>query len=170
MYGMAEHSAALANIDWQPLADAAAPADYGSWLAEQGSMTRRLEQRCDRLQVTVLREGPVDATQLSDDERGQLSPCAQYWLREVILLGDGIPWLFGRTLTPSSTLQGEGEALRRLGNTPLGRYLFSGVALERESLRVGCLGPLWARRSRLRVAGQPLLLTELFLADAPIYG
>lgn len=52
----------------------------------------------------------------------------------------------------------------------MGRYLFSGVALERESLRVGCLGLLWARRSRLRVAGQPLLLTELFLADAPIYG
>ncbi|ACR67465.1 chorismate lyase [Edwardsiella ictaluri] len=167
---MAEYSAALANIDWRPLADATPPADYCSWLAEQGSMTRRLEQQCDRLQVTVLREGAVDPTQLSDDECRQLSPSVQYWLREVILLGDGIPWLFGRTLTPSSTLEGEGEALRRLGSTPLGRYLFSGVALERESLRVGCLGLLWARRSRLRVAGQPLLLTELFLADAPIYG
>lgn len=133
-------------------------------------MTCRLEQYCTRLQVAVQREGLVSGDMLQADERAQLPFSARYWLREVVLYGDGVPWLFGRTLALSDALDGESQALCRLGATPLGRYLFSGVSLARESLLVGCQGALWGRRSRLRVEGRPLLLSELFLAEAPMYG
>ncbi|STC91922.1 Chorismate--pyruvate lyase [Edwardsiella hoshinae] len=169
MYGMAEQLEPLRVTRWQPLDQVALPPEYHSWLAEPGSMTRRLEQHCMRLEVRVLREAWVTATQLRGHERAQLPEGDGYWLREVQLCGDGVAWLFGRTLIPAQTLTGEGQALRRLGNTPLGRYLFSGIPLQREAILVGHQGTLWARCSRLRVSGQLLLLTELFLADAPIY-
>ena len=166
---MAEQSEPLQVRCWLPLEQVTLPAEYRSWLAESESMTHRLEQHCTHLEVRVLREAWVAATQLSDHECAQLPQGEAYWLREVCLCGDGEPWLFGRTLTPAQTLAGEGQALRRLGNTPLGRYLFSGIPLQREAILVGSQGRLWARSSRLRVSGQLLLLTELFLADAPMY-
>ncbi|MEH2920558.1 chorismate lyase [Samsonia erythrinae] len=144
------------------------PDHIGDWLRETGSMTQRLEKYCAQLEVTLCREGFI-TSQVLDEEREQLPFSESYWLREVVLYGDGRPWLFGRTLVPQQTLNGADAALTEIGNQPLGRYLFEQKALMRDYIHTGCCEGLWARRSRLCLSGGPLLLTELFLPEAPVY-
>ncbi|MEC5321211.1 chorismate lyase [Brenneria populi subsp. brevivirga] len=144
------------------------PARVRDWLMETHSMTRRLEAHCVRLTVSIRSEGFV-APGEPDDECAHLPVSERYWLREVVLYGDGRPWLFGRTLIPRQTLAGAGIDLTNIGSVPLGRYLFQHDALTRDYIHVGLCEGLWARRSRLRLSGHPLLLTELFLPEAPLY-
>ena len=81
------------------------------------------------------------------------------------------PWLLElqRTVAPESTLCGPELALQQLGQTPLGRYLFTSSTLTRDFIEIGRDAALWGRRSRLRLSGKPLLLTELFLPASPLY-
>ena len=139
-----------------------------SWLAEQNSLTKRFMRHCQRLSVSVQREEFI-LCEAIQEERHLLPLCSRYWLREVILSGDGQAWLAARTVIPESTLSGPEEKLRYSGNTPLGQALFSSPALTRDFIEYGQAASLWARRSRLCLSGKPLLLTELFLPDAPLY-
>ena len=79
------------------------------------------------------------------------------------------PWLAGRTVVPESTLTGPEMALQQMGKTPLGRYLFTSSELTRDFIEIGRDAGLWGRRSRLRLSGKPLMLTELFLPASPLY-
>lgn len=98
-----------------------------------------------------------------------------YWLREIILSGDGMPWLTARTLIPRSTLECHQSQICSLGTRPLGHYLFSSESkLTRDFIQVGfdrtsSTRELWGRRSCLRLSDKPLLITELFLPDSPAY-
>lgn len=139
------------------------------WLLLEDSMTRRFESACERVSVTLLFEGFVMPDALLAEEALLLPADARYWLREILLCGDGEPWLAGRTVVPQSTLSGPELALQALGTTPLGRYLFTSSTLTRDFIETGRSGGLWGRRSRLRLADKPLLLTELFLPPSPLY-
>lgn len=138
------------------------------WLLLEDSMTKRFEQLDKRVTVTVIQEAFVTAEAL-DNERYLLPDDTRYWLREILLCANGEPWLAGRTLVPESTLTGPELALQKLGTTPLGRYLFTSSTLTRDFIEVGQVDSLWGRRSRLRLGGKPLLLTELFLPASPLY-
>ncbi|GAB83057.1 chorismate lyase [Shimwellia blattae] len=139
------------------------------WLLLEDSMTKRFETRCRKVSVVILREAFVGQPEMTDDESALLPGEPRYWLREILLCGDGVPWLAGRTLVPESTLNGPELALKQLGETPLGRYLFTSSTLTRDFIQTGQNEGLWGRRSRLRLSGKPLLLTELFLPAAPVY-
>lgn len=157
----------LPPIEWLP-EHSPIPAAVSDWLMELGSMTRRFERHCGRVHVEPQRECFVTRDRLV--EEAEHLPCSErYWLREVVLLGDGRPWLLGRTVIPLETLTGPDQALVDLGTLPLGRYLFSSDSLTRDYIDVGRQEALWARRSRLCLAGKPLLLTELFLPASPLY-
>lgn len=138
------------------------------WLLLEDSMTKRFEAWCRKVSVTVLFEGWVSYAQVGE-EAAFLPEESQYWLREIVLSGDNVPWLTGRTVVPASTLSGPELALQQLGTTPLGRYLFTASEMTRDFIQPGCSGDLWGRRSRLRLSGKPLLLTELFLPASPLY-
>lgn len=138
------------------------------WLLLEDSMTKRFEKRGKRVTVTVIQEAFVTAQSL-EHERHLLPDDTRYWLREILLCADGEPWLAGRTVVPESTLTGPELALQNLGTTPLGRYLFTSSTLTRDFIEIGQTGSLWGRRSRLRLGGKPLLLTELFLPASPLY-
>ena len=138
------------------------------WLLLEDSMTRRFERYCSQVTVQIVREGFVLQNECCH-EAALLPSSERYWLREIILCGDGEPWLLGRTVVPESTLNGPELALQQLGNTPLGRYLFSSSSLTRDYIQVGRSAALWGRRSRLRLSGKALLLTELFLPNSPLY-
>ena len=84
-------------------------------------------------------------------------------------MGDDQPLAAGAHGDPGNTLTGPDQALVDLGTLPLGRYLFSSGELTRDYIHIGRQDALWARRSRLRLAGKPLLLTELFLPASPLY-
>lgn len=143
-------------------------AAYRDWLLLEDSMTKRFEQYCTQVTVRIVREGFIHQDECIP-EADLLPPSERYWLREIILCGDDEPWLLGRTVVPESTLDGPELALQQLGNTPLGRYLFSSSSLTRDYIQIGRSEALWGRRSRLRLSGKPLLLTELFLPNSPLY-
>ncbi|PDO83937.1 chorismate lyase [Kosakonia pseudosacchari] len=138
------------------------------WLLLEDSMTKRFEQQGKTVSVTLIREGFVTEDEIAE-ERDSLPKEDRYWLREIILCADGEPWLAGRTVVPESTLSGPELALQTLGKTPLGRYLFTSSTLTRDFIEIGRHEQLWGRRSRLRLGGKPLMLTELFLPASPLY-
>ncbi|MHA0916652.1 chorismate lyase [Kosakonia cowanii] len=138
------------------------------WLLLEDSMTKRFEQQGKKVTVTLIREGFVTPDEIPE-ERDHLPDEARYWLREILLCADGEPWLAGRTVVPESTLSGPELALQKLGSTPLGRYLFTSSTLTRDFIDIGRHEQLWGRRSRLRLGGKPLMLTELFLPASPLY-
>jgi len=138
------------------------------WLLLEDSMTKRFEQQGKQVSVTLIREAFVTPDDIPE-ELPLLPAEARYWLREILLCADGEPWLAGRTVVPESTLSGPELALQKLGNTPLGRYLFTSSTLTRDFIEIGREDTLWGRRSRLRLGGKPLLLTELFLPASPLY-
>ncbi|EKT53173.1 chorismate lyase [Providencia burhodogranariea] len=156
-------------ITWLPEADDLVPDNILDWLHELGSMTKRLEQHCQCVTVIPCAQRYVTKEALSDDETQCLPVSEYYWLREVIMYGDNIPWLLGRTLIPQETLTGEDQKLIDIGAVPLGRYLFSHDNLTRDYIHIGQQNSRWLRRSRLRLSNKPLLLTELFLPESPAY-
>ncbi|CAI1601744.1 Chorismate--pyruvate lyase [Serratia quinivorans] len=158
----------LPPLEWLSAQHPPVPVAVSDWLMEPGSMTRRFERHCGRVHVEPQRECFVTRDQLGE-EAEHLPDSPRYWLREVVLLGDNQPWLLGRTVIPLETLTGPDLALVDLGTLPLGRYLFSSDELTRDYIHIGRQDLLWARRSRLRLAGKPLLLTELFLPASPLY-
>jgi chorismate lyase len=157
----------LPPIEWLP---ECAPISVvvSDWLMESGSMTCRFEQHCSYVRVEPQRECFITPDQLTE-EMAYLPYSERYWLREIVLLGDGQPWLLARTVVPQETLTGPDQALVDLGTLPLGRYLFSSDHLTRDYIHIGRCQALWGRRSRLCLAGKPLLLTELFLPASPLY-
>ncbi|MCW6567765.1 chorismate lyase [Yersinia ruckeri] len=158
----------LKPIQWRSIEQPGLHADVAEWLMELGSMTCRFEQHCQRVHIEPQQERFITRDELGE-EAEHLPVSERYWLREVILCGDGQPWLLGRTVVPEETLSGADRALVDLGTVPLGRYLFSGDALTRDYIQTGLQGKLWARRSLLRLSGKPLLLTEVFLPASPLY-
>lgn len=158
----------LRALNWLPSTHPTLTAPLLDWLMEEDSMTRRFELHCRQVTVRPMREGFINADELTD-ERALLPDDARFWLREIVLCGDDEPWLIGRTLVPESTLNGPEQMLQQLGTRPLGRYLFSSSTLSRDFIEPGSVGALWGRRSRLRLSGKPLLLTELFLPASPLY-
>lgn len=159
----------LRAIDWLPDSSPLLTAPLLDWLLEVDSMTRRFECHCQAVTVNLLREEFVSPEDIAE-EVALLPPESRYWLREIELCADGVPWLVARTLVPESTLVGPERKLQQLGSVPLGRYLFATSALTRDFIEVGQCAGLWGRRSRLRLSGKPLLLTELFLPASPLYG
>lgn len=158
----------LRALEWLPASSPDLSTPLLDWLLEEDSMTRRFERHCGKVTVEPQFEGFVAADQIPQ-ELPFLPLEPRYWLREIILSGDGTPWLAGRTVVPESTLDGPEMMLSQLGTRPLGRYLFSSSTLTRDFIDPGVSGALWGRRSRLRLSGKPLLLTELFLPAAPLY-
>ena len=85
------------------------------------------------------------------------------WLREVMLFGAGVPWVFAQTLLPESGARGAAAGLTELGDEPIGPWLFA-RRTRRQSLQWRRdEGGLYARRSMLLLEGSPLQISELFL-------
>nr|VXZ89860.1 Chorismate--pyruvate lyase [Klebsiella pneumoniae] len=71
-------------------------------------------------------------------------------------------------MAPESTLCGPELALQQLGQTPLGRYLFTSSTLTRDFIEIGRDAALWGVVPPA-AERQTLLLTELFLPASPLY-
>lgn len=157
-----------------------APPWLHPWLTDESSLTARISARCRRFGVRVLREGmalPVE------DERALvgLPRGRRAWLREVLLLADGVPVVFAHTVLAPQHLRGAWRMAAAIGGRPLGAALFADPQVARSALRCARLGAahplhrcacdalderlpaLWARRSRFMRHGAPLLVTEVFL-------
>lgn len=156
---------------------------WRSWLTDPGSLTRRLQRACPAFRVSCLRQGHGLPT---EDERGRLGLRAKRraLIREVLLLDGDRPLVFAHSVIPLSGLRGPWVALAGLGHRPLGAALFANPRIAREPLEcrrldrrhplhqraaraLGGAVPtvLWARRSLFKLAGRPILVTEVFLPE-----
>ena len=92
--------------------------------------------------------------------------CEPVWLREVVIYGNGTPWIFAQTRLPQGTVNAVAQEVLNLGDQPIGLWLFpqhpQRLSLEwRQDPQTG----LYARRSTLLLNGYPLTIAELFLPE-----
>lgn len=149
-----------------------------SWLTEPGSLTARLQARCARFGVRLLRQGGQQAWR--DESVPAANPRRRWPVREVLLECDGVPVIFAHTLLSTAARGPLSLWLARLGGRSLGSLLFRHPGfvrgpieyrrldrrhpLYRQAARFSTLPPvLWARRSRHRLGAQEVLVTEVFL-------
>jgi chorismate lyase len=161
-----------------PRAAACAPRSLRPFLLEHGSLSRLLRAHGRELRVLRLWQG------------FHAGPAGVLWTREVLLLLDGVPVVWARSVLQAGALRGAWRALRGFGTRPLGDWLFQRPDLRRGPLELRRLGgahvlaraaaralsragfehaactPLWARRSAFLRRGCALELTELFLPAA----
>lgn len=153
---------------------------YRPWLADHGSLTRRLKARCAKFSVRPLRQ---ELGRPFSDERGYLGlrRGEMALVREVYLLCGGTPVVFAHSVLAAEDLQGVWNPVSRQGAKPLGEALFSDPRVARAPLEFRQLGRhhplhrrasavlrlppgrLWARRSLFTLRSRPLLVTEVFL-------
>lgn len=152
------------------------------WLTNPGSLTARIRSRCSLFSVDVLAQRLAvphpDEAALLGLRRGELA-----WLREVLLVADGVPVVFARSILPRHNVRGAWILFHGLGSRPLGAALFADLRIGREPLACTCLDrrdaryhrastavaphrlppALWARRSPFGLRGRALLVSEVFL-------
>ena len=167
--------------DWLSFVPGIEPG-YAPWLHDHGSLTQRIQRRCDSFNVRNVYAGLSTA---NTDEVALLniSRPQQVYTRNVFLFADGRPVVFAHSVVAAHHLRHAWHALQHLGSRPLGTLLFSHPLVQRAPLRFKALKPahplyrqaasvlqlqpsrLWARRSVFTLQGAALLVTEVFLPD-----
>ena len=158
-----------------------APRGMRGWLTDDSSLTARIRSRCGRFSLRVVSQGKGVVL---PDEMAALGVHrhASLWQREVLLIADGAPVVFARSLVADTTIPADWHLLRGLGGRPLAAVLFDDPRVARSRLEAARLDArdsrwyhaaratgnadlpaLWARRSAFRRNGAPLLITEIFL-------
>lgn len=160
----------------------ALPAGLRPWLTDRGSLTERIVARSKTFEVKVLSHGPG---------RPMRDECALFGVRagarvrgrEVLLIADGQPVVYARSVLPRSSLRRGWQIFDHIGGHSLGQALFANPRIRRMPLATTSLDyrdtryhravnsarlvppptRLWARRSLFRLRGRDLLVTEVFL-------
>ena len=156
-----------------------------AWLEIDGSLSARLASVSGKLTVRVLRQGAV-RLQPAEAERLRCPAGAAAHGREVILLADGVPVVYARSVLQAVHARGTWKAIRGLGSRALADLLFGLPAPHRSSFEFARFAPgsglsatvhrrwrdatgtewgrreVWARCSVFTRRGAPLLVTECF--------
>lgn len=160
---------------------ATVPAALRPWLTDPASLTARIRARSKEFAVQVraqrLGRPNRDEARLLGLRRGELA-----WIREVLLIADGRPVVFARSVLPRAGLRGVWRLFQGMGARPLGAALFADPRIARQPL--ACIGldrrdaryhriaaglagqalpaRVWARRSVFLLRGRALLVSEAF--------
>jgi chorismate--pyruvate lyase len=152
------------------------------WLHDHGSLTQRIQQRCDFFAVRQMRSG---LARVAQDESALLgvAPHRFAYTREVFLYANHQPVVFAHSVCATQSIRGAWRAVAGLGNRPLGALLFAHPLVQRLPLHYQALrashplyrqavtvlnhppAKLWARRSLFYLHNAPLLVTEVFLPE-----
>ena len=156
-----------------------------AWLQIDGSLSARIASVSGRLAVRVLRQGPVRLQPAEAERLGCPAGAAAHG-REVILLADGVPVVYARSVLQAVHARGTWKAIRGLGNRALVDLLFGLPPAHRSQFEFARFAPgsgisatvhrrwreatgtewgrreVWARCSVFTRRGAPLLVTECF--------
>lgn len=159
-----------------------APDDLCPWLTDRGSLTQRLKSLSSAFSVIRLKQ--CQQLCLSDEYKMWHGKSRQYYpQREVLLLCDNIPLVWGYTIVVSHAVMRDWPFYQRLGTMPLGQRLFKDHSIYRGELEFSRLyeghpyvkrlnrvlpvpivdNPLYARRSMFYRRQGAMLVTEVFL-------
>ena len=160
-----------------------------NWLFDTSSLTERLQSMCRQFEVVVINH----AMQTPDAEECSLLECdpTATYIREVLLLGDQVPWVYARSVIPKAINDAE---LGGLGNQPLGKRIFNDARFSRGEFQLCALSwsqvcqalnnksgmvvplekktkreSLYGRRSCFEFLGSRMSVAEIFLPEAPAY-
>lgn len=164
---------AVLSLDahWQ-VADAdVLPRVLRPWLLEPASLTARLKAHSTDFRLQLLSEVKMRLPAF-------LQPCLAAETRhcvrrEVLMWCNHQPAVYAQSWLPEHSMQ-QLQPLAALGEQPLGELLFQFPDVVRSPIEVAqvpvtaatasiAAGDYWARRSVFTVAGQPLLVAEVFL-------
>ncbi|GAB1232630.1 chorismate lyase [Ferrigenium sp. UT4] len=108
------------------------------WLHDHGSLTQRIQQRCQEFSVQPVHRG---LARIAHDEATLLgiAPHRLAYSREVLLFADGQPVVFAHSTCASEHLRGAWKAMRGLGNRSLGSLLFTHPLVMRQPLHFKAL-------------------------------
>ncbi len=145
------------------------------------SLTEHLSQFCaDDLGLDVIKENWQRPLPGETVWHGRYSSRRVY-VREINLSCRNRPLLYARSLFPRATYHHCRQPLARLGDRPLGEWLFNDPGISRLLTQAGRIGRysrlyrlalagqgerpphLWGRRSVYTVKGYPLLVIEILL-------
>ncbi|WP_295802587.1 chorismate lyase [uncultured Microbulbifer sp.] len=179
------HSPFEAVCDWYPqplesLHGHTPPEKLLPWLLHPGSLTAALKHLSNgEFSVQILHQG-WQQPRLEERRALNLRERSRALIREVLLYGNGQPWVYARSVLPERTLAGKSRYLRSLDNRPLGELLFSQpdtrrgpIVLNRLQRNPQCQLPelqgmgsdAWSRRSTFWLHDKPLLVAESFLSS-----
>ena len=135
------------------------------WLEEEGSITARISSRAE-FKLEILND---DIGVAEDEEYIALEiPPEEVRIREVILFGDLVPFVYARSIIPELTALKGYPGLGTIGSKPLGDLLFQSelfVKTRREfaQFQSSSKEVFWGRRTHYLVRGYPLSVMEVFL-------
>ena len=159
------------------------PVEWRPWLLDKGSLTARLQALCGNdLSLEIVSQCwqiPLPSERVLLSLRGKQSA----FVREVIISGAHIPWVYARSVLPENTLSGDLKRLSELGERPLGAWLFEQPSLTRGRMEVAEIkaryllnlrqelasDSMWGRRSMFYVQGKEMLVSEVFLPNFKIH-
>ncbi len=174
------HAAALFSPAWAPIDKNLSnhPNWVQAWLSNRGSLTANINNLiAGEITVKVLRHGfqPAPGNALKTLDVTAEEPVLH---REVLLCEGETPLVFACSLIPESVLEGKYSALRDLGNSPLGHWIFQEPALRRTNVHTATLRntnpvfmhapesestSLHGRRSCFSGTDKPIIVSEFFL-------
>lgn len=156
------------------------------WMTGPYCLSQALKACCSSLQVEVVQE-TFENGLLEEREALKLPPEETPYVRQVLLKGDGVPWVYARTCVPRKTYDAYKEIWRTLGTRLLGEawlhtgstvrmpLTFASIVPESALFQAAkavepLVDPCFARRSVFLLEGRdPMLVTELFLPTLPPY-
>lgn len=163
----------------QRFLQAALPARLHRWLYETGSLTQRLRETYGQGVAVKVLQHHWSVPFVSERQLLNQAPKQRCLVREVLLYVDVTPLILARTIIPASTVQQTQGSLLRLGTRPIGEVIFAYRQLDSCLCDVTRLGvPQWrqpvvelvgietalhGRRTRHKIAGNTLLISEFFL-------
>jgi len=144
------------------------------WLLDPGSLTQRLTRLAEGDFAVKVRHEHWQPLRVDECTALKIAPHQPGWVREVILSGQGQPWVFARSVAAQRTLDEIAVDLADIGNRSLGELLFCAPGFSRSALELGYYPPadlppdlrqpaLLARRSCFSRAGARVLVAEVSL-------
>lgn len=155
-----------------------------NWLLDTGSLTERLVAQCKKFELILIGQAQAGLSQeeyiqVADSEEPMSEE--EWIIREVLLLGDGTPWVFARSVIPVKLWQTD---FTDLNTQPLGQRIFNDPKFSRmpfeitqisssnpffDKLGVSQARDLWGRRSTFKCEYMNMMVSEVFLPDSPAY-
>ena len=160
-----------------------------NWLLDTSSLTERIQSYCQQFSLTVIGQRQM-APELEEiarlnyglEAQVNVRSAKQLWqIREVILYGNGQPWVFARSILPQALCE---QDFSELGNRPLGQIIFNDSRFVRQPfelisipakdnfldrIHIQSRSPLWGRRSLFNFEQHRLMVAEVFLPQSPAY-
>lgn len=130
------------------------------WLLHEGSLTQKLLDVASNFNVEVVQEKWI-----AKNSQKMTACNEQYWRREVLLKEGDTNWIFAQTLVPKKTIENIAQNVLKLGNEPIGLWLFSQQPTRTKLEWAQAESGLFARRGVYEINGYSLEINELFLKD-----